>query len=90
MTAGRFLSLGIQDWGQSDEKRSEATQGYLRAAGFNVSVDPAPSARMVNAIKGPDAEPAMRWLLDVLKTMPRGKFETEVAHLESALNNRST
>lgn|GEM_PF-3811558 len=82
--AKRFLSLGIQEWGQGDEKRSKAAEQYLRSAGFDVIVLPAPFKHIVPSIKGKDKLPAMAWLQEVLLSMPRGKYEDEAEHLTKA------
>lgn len=84
--AEKFLSLGLQHWGQSAKDRAAAFQDYLRAAGFSVEVAPLKDAEFAKAIGGVDAEAATRWLIQVLRTMPRGKYETEAEHLRAALN----
>ena len=71
--ANKFLSLGIQHWGQTAEQREEATNEYLRAAGFDLDQDRATAAL---------------WLQDVLAKMPRGKFEDEAEHLRAAIEQR--
>lgn len=71
--ANKFLSLGVQHWGQSIEQREEATNEYLRAAGFDLDQDRAAAAL---------------WLQQVLAKMPRGRFEDEAAHLRSAIEHR--
>jgi hypothetical protein len=71
--AEKFLSVGIQYWGQSAEKREEATNEYLRAAGFDLDQDRATAAL---------------WLQDVLAKMPRGKYEDEAEHLRNAIKQR--
>jgi hypothetical protein len=72
-TAKHFLSMGLQSWGQSDAERKQATDNYLKAAGFNLKTE------------RKDAED---WLKGVIKTMSWGKFEREADHLAAALEAR--
>jgi len=74
MVAERFLSLGIQSWGQSDVERAKATDDYLRAAGFDLATQ---------------SKEAGAWLDEVIDGMPWGRFENEAEHLEAALKRRA-
>ena len=65
--------MGLQSWGQTAEQRNEATDNYLRAAGFMLERD---------------REKATKWLGSVLRNLRRGKFETEVEQLQAAIEQR--
>ena len=71
--AEQFLCLGLQSWGQSQERIDAAVDGYMRAAGFDLEKD---------------RDKAKRWLNSVLGDLRRGKFEDEVQQLVVALNMR--
>ena len=43
---------------------------------------------LAQALRGPQATVATEWLKDLTATMPRGKFETEVEHVEAAIAAR--
>jgi hypothetical protein len=66
--ARSFLSMGIQSWGQSVEKRAEVTRNYLKLAGFGED-------------GGTDAA---IWLANVVNNLHRGEFHDEVRQLETA------
>jgi hypothetical protein len=72
-TAKHFLSIGLQSWGQSDAERKEATDDYLKAAGFDLAGD---------------RKNAEAWLKGVIQKMPWGKFEREADHLAAVLDAR--
>lgn len=71
--AETFLSLGIQNWGQTAEQRQKATDDYLRAAGFDL---------------GTGREAADIWLKDVLRNLRRGEYYDEADQLRAALEAR--
>ncbi len=89
--ADKFLLMGIQEWGQSDEKRVQAVQDLLDAANFNARATcwPVFGAIWPKPCEGPDAEAATVWLKTLTRTMERGRFEDEVAHVERALVERT-
>ena len=89
--AQKFLLLGIQEWGQTNEKRADVTAQYLRAAGFDVE----PSGYPVfggmfpqQAITGKDGSAAHLWLHDVLDNLKRGNLQNEVEQLAAAISAR--
>lgn len=92
--AEAFMLMGIQEWGQSNEKRAAATAVYLTAAGFNVEPSGFPVFGGMfpqQPIKGPDGESAHAWLDGVLSAPGwRGRFQDEVKHLVAALDARAS
>ena len=72
-TAKHFLSIGIQNWGQTSEERQKAKDQYLTAAGFDLHCD---------------RQNAEAWLKGVVGTIPWGKYEREADHLAAALDAR--
>lgn len=68
--AQHYLLRAIQNWGQPDGDRQEAKRAYLTAAGFDLPADD---------------EIAEQWLADLLRHLPRGKFEVEVDFLAERL-----
>ena len=84
--ARRFLSLGIQHWGQTASDRVRAAQAVIEAARFDAKVTGYPFS--IGTWSGEDATEAQRWLNKVCATMPWGKFENEAAHIQSAIEAR--
>jgi len=88
--AKRFVLMAIQDWGQREEDGIAAVLLVLRAAGFQA----VPTCRPVfgnvwpKPFEGLDAEEAMVFMKHLTATMPRGKFETECAHVDSMIAAR--
>lgn len=81
--ANTFVLRAIQDWGQSEAERIAAVQAVLDAAKFNATATCSPVFGGIwpKPCSGPDAGPASAWLRNLTDTMPRGKFEDEVAHV---------
>lgn len=88
--AAQFILLAVQDWGHPESKGIAATQAVLDAAGFiaTATCRPVFGAIWPKPCVGPGAAAATEWLKSLTETMPRGKFETEVAHVEAAIAAR--
>lgn len=89
--ATRFILHGIQEWGQSEADRVRATQALVDAAGFKATATCGPVFGGIwpKPCEGPEGHAASLWLLDLTKTMPRGKFEDEQKHVEEAIKARA-
>ena len=72
-TSKRFLSLGIE-LGATDKQRQEATDDYLKAAGFDLHGD---------------RNNAESWLGALSKRCLGANSEREAEHLEAALKDRA-
>ena len=86
--ATRFMLQGVQEWGQSEDDRVKATQDLLDAAGFNAKALIGPILGGIwkePCCEGPDEERATAWLRNLTDTMPRGRFQDEVAHIEKCI-----
>ena len=85
-----FVLLAIQDWGQPEIQRMAAVQAVLTAAGFKAQATCGPVFGSIwpKPCAGPQATVATEWLKDLTATMPRGRFETEVEHVEAAIAAR--
>ncbi len=88
--ATKFLMMAIQEWGQSDSERVTAVQDLLNAAKFDAVATCAPVFGGIwpTLCTGPDADTATVWLKEMTNTMPRGKFEREVEHIERFIEQR--
>ena len=82
--AVRFIINAVQDWGQPESERISAVQDVLNAAGFKATASCSPVFGGIWPLPctGPEGEPATAWLKSITKTMKRGKFEDELAHVE--------
>jgi len=82
--ATSFVLHAIQEWGQSTEKRIAAVQAVLDAVGFDARATCAPVFGGIwpKPCEGIDGFAASEWLKDLTRTMKRGHFEDEVAHVE--------
>lgn len=89
--ANEFLSMAIQDWGQPEEQRIAAVQALLDAAGFDAKAECSPVFGGIwpKQCSGPHRELATAWLNELTDTMPRGKFEIELAHIEKFIAARA-
>jgi hypothetical protein len=91
--AKRFLLRAMQEWGQTDKERAEATADYLRAAGFKVIPSGFPvfgAMFRTQKMRGQDAEAAYAWLHGTLEGLRRGEFNSEVEQLRKAAADRQT
>lgn len=81
--ATSFVLYAIQDWGASPERRIKAVQDVLFVAGFKAKATcwPVFGGIWPKACEGENGEAATAWLQDLTKTMPRGHFEDEEAHV---------
>ena len=88
--AETFLGFGIQEWGQSEDLKKAAIQAALDAAGFDAKAEGSIvfGGIMTKVCSGPDGKKATAWLQELLDTMPRGRFQTEVAHIEKCISDR--
>ena len=90
--ARHFLLRAIQDWpGDAHASKQQATADYLRAAGFDVEPSGIPvfgAMFLQQPITGSDGPAAFEWLHRTLEQLQRGKFESEVAQLTTALSGR--
>jgi hypothetical protein len=88
--AARFVLRAIQEWGQADEERIKAVQGVLDAAGFDAKATcwPVFGGIWPKVAEGPEGEAASAWLRELTESMPRGKYEWEVEHVEKAIKAR--
>ena len=88
--ATRFVMYGIQEWGQTDSTRIAVTQDVLSLAGFDAIATCGPVFGKIwpKECGGEDAAAATFFLKQLTELMPRGKFETEVDHVEQAIRLR--
>lgn len=88
--ADRFVTMGIQEWGQSEEVRVKAVQGVLDAAGFNAKATcwPVFGGIWPKKCNGPDSEEASKWLKAMTDTMTRGRVQDEISHVEKCIQDR--
>ena len=88
--AQNFILSAVQDWGQSKQERIAAVQALLDEAGFRATATcwPVFGGIWGKPCDGDDAEEATEWLRRLTDTMPRGRFEGEVGHIEDALKAR--
>lgn len=85
-SARRFLSLGLQHWGQTNGDRVRAAQAVIDAARFDAKVTGYPF--FTGSRAGEDATEAQLWLKGVVNGIPWGKFETEAAYIQRAIETR--
>ncbi len=85
--ADTFLFHAIQEWGQPIEARIAAVQNLLNEAGFDATATCPPVFGGIwpKPCEGDDAETASAWLKNLTETMVRGRYQDEVAHIESEL-----
>lgn len=87
-----FVMRAVQDWGQSVEQRVAAVQSVLDAAGFDAKATCVPvfGALWPQPCDGREAAEATAWLNTLTETMPRGRFESEAAHVAAAIEARAS
>ena len=90
-TAENFVLTAIQEWGDPDEKRVAAVQAVLDAAGFDATATcwPVFGGIWPKPCAGNDGEAATAWLKELTDTMPRGRVQDEIAHVDSTIHARA-
>ena len=88
--AMNFILMAVQEWGQSEADRTKATQRVLDAARFNATATCGPvfGSIWMKDCEGLDGDAATLWLRALTGAMPRGKFETEVAYVQAAIDKK--
>lgn len=82
-----FVLQAIQEWGQPEAERVKAVQRVLDAAGIDAQATcwPVFGGIWPGPCTGHEAERATQFLSALTKTMQRGKFEREAAHVVSCI-----
>lgn len=85
--ATKFVLLAIQEWGQSEVDGRKAVQDVLDAAGFKAVAASRPVFGGIwpKPATGEDSPAATAWLRKLTDTMPRGRFQDEVKHVEDSI-----